>query len=76
MNNHTSQNDREPLEIELLVTEDERRPRRVTVADHERWHATGRPPQEDDSDLDGLLEELRDPSPIELKPSRIHPRHP
>ena len=59
MNNHTSQNTHEPLEVELLLTADERRPRRVTVADHERWNATGRPPHEDDGDIGELIEEIR-----------------
>ena len=50
---------REPLEIELLVTADQRRPRRITIADHERWRTTGRPPHEDDNDLEDFIGELR-----------------
>jgi hypothetical protein len=59
MKTHPSQNEREPLEIEMLVTADERRPRRVSIEDHARWHATGRPPHEDDGDIGELIEEIR-----------------
>lgn len=59
MNHHPSHNTPEPLAIELLVTADQRRPRRITVQDHHRWQTTHRPPHEADADLEGLLDELR-----------------
>jgi hypothetical protein len=71
MNNHPSQNDREPLAIELLVSADHRRPRRVTVADHERFHRTLEDPHREDAGIEDLLAEIRDPSPVEIKPSRL-----
>jgi hypothetical protein len=50
----------------------------VTVEDHRRWQTTGRPPHEDDADLenpdiDSLLAEIRqaEPSTDGIKPSRI-----
>jgi hypothetical protein len=50
----------------------------VTVEDHRRWQTTGRPPHEDDADLenpdlDGLLAEIRQavPSLETIKPSRL-----
>ncbi|MFZ9960093.1 MAG: hypothetical protein ACO3GP_06845, partial [Candidatus Limnocylindrus sp.] len=61
MNNHTSQNTHEPLEVELLVSADHRRQRRITVADHERFHRTLDDPQRDDNDIEDLLNEIRDP---------------
>ena len=61
MQNHTSHTDRETLEVELLVPEYERRPRRVTVADHERFHDWTRTGKavDPDHDLEELLGELR-----------------
>lgn len=69
--NHNSPTHPEPLEIELLVTADERRPRRVTVADHQRFLETYHNPHEDDVDIEDLLEAVRDPSPVAIKPSRL-----
>lgn len=45
----------EPLEVELLLTEDQRRP--VTVAAHEAFRESLAPVQHDE--IDDLVEELR-----------------
>ena len=72
MNNHTSQNTHEPLEVELLVTADQRRPRRVSVADHQRFHEWTRTGEavDPDNDLDGLIEEIRSAETYHPKKSR------
>ncbi|MFZ9938134.1 MAG: hypothetical protein ACO3JG_13915 [Luteolibacter sp.] len=59
MNHHHSPTQHELLAVELLLTADQRRPRRVSVADHARWNAPGRPPHEDDGDIGELIEEIR-----------------
>jgi hypothetical protein len=59
MKTHPSPTHRELLAVELLVTADQRRPRRVSIEDHARWRETGRPPQEDDGDIGELIEEIR-----------------
>lgn len=71
MKHPSSHNTREPLEVELLVTADQRRPRRITIADHERFIETLDDPHRDDSDIEELLGAIRDPLPIEIKPSRL-----
>jgi hypothetical protein len=76
MKHDLSPTQHELLAVELLLTADERRPRRVTVADHERFHRTLDDPHRDDNDIEDLLNEIRDPLPPSIKPSRIHPRHP
>jgi hypothetical protein len=54
-----------------------RRPRIVTVADHQRWQETHADPHRDeegrDIDLDSLLAEIRqaEPSLETIKPSRL-----
>lgn len=69
--NDNSPTQHEPLAVELLVTADHRRPRRVTVDDHERFHRTLDDPHRDDADIEDLLAEIRDPSPVAIKPSRL-----
>ncbi|MFZ9938160.1 MAG: hypothetical protein ACO3JG_14055 [Luteolibacter sp.] len=70
--NDNSPTQHEPLAVELLVTADQRRPRRVSVADHERFHEWTRTGEamDPDDDIDGLIEEIRSAQPYHPKKSR------
>lgn len=48
---------RQPLEVERLLSESQRR--RITVSDHERFRETFDNPHRDDADIADLLDELR-----------------
>ena len=56
----------EPLVLDLLLTEDERRP--LTVADHHAWRETLAAPARDFDPIDALVAEIRETQTSDSEP--------